>query len=305
MTDKVCSVSELRPTRKAFLGYVAGIAAGVAYGLNPLFGVPLLTQFGLEVTTVLFYRYFIAALCLGVWMVFRHLSFKVTWRQGWRLLCLGAFYTASSLTLFLSYHYIPSGIATTLVFLCPVIVALIMVFLKVYPTWQVWLAIILTFVGVVFLCQQTGDAHYHPLGLLLAFLSAVSYSFFIVVINRSKTIRGIPSSVLTFYALVVGALFFFGYAAMTHPVVIPPRAAWADLFGLAICPTLVSTAALACATRLIGATKASVLGVFEPVTAIAVGVVCMGEPFHRYIVVGLCLTMGAIIFMTLSEHRHA
>ena len=69
------------------------------------------------------------------------------------LLALGVLYTMSSLLLFESYQYIASGLATTLVFLYPVIVALIMVFLGVVPSWPVWLAIAATFGGVIMMTQ--------------------------------------------------------------------------------------------------------------------------------------------------------
>lgn len=96
---------------------------------------------------------------------------------------------------------------------------------------------------------------------------------------------------------------FFVHAMMTTSIALPAAEAVSSLLGLALIPTIVSTATLASATRYIGATKASVLGVFEPVTAIVVGVVIMGEPFNQYIVIGLFITMAAIIFMTVSERK--
>ena len=77
-------------------------------------------------------------------------------------------------------------------------------------------------------------------------------------------------------------------------------AAWLSLLGLAVLPTIVSTATLAVATRLIGATKASVLGVFEPVTAILVGAIAFGEPVTTNVIIGIVLTMAAITFMVIS-----
>ena len=76
-----------------------------------------------------------------------------------------------------------------------------------------------------------------------------------------------------------------------------------NLLGLALLPTIVSTASLAVATRNIGATKASVLGVFEPVTAILVGTVVFGEPLTSSIVLGITLSMVAVTFMILSTKR--
>ena len=119
-------------SKNALIGYPAGIITGVSYGLNPLFGMPLMNK-GVEVNSILFFRYAIAVVILGCVLLCDRQSFKVSWRQAGILLMLGLLYTASSLTLFEAYKYIPSGLATTLVFLYPVLVALIMVFLRVVP----------------------------------------------------------------------------------------------------------------------------------------------------------------------------
>ena len=75
------------------------------------------------------------------------------------------------------------------------------------------------------------------------------------------------------------------------------------MIGLALLPTIVSTATLAIATRNIGATKASVLGVFEPVTAILVGTVVFGEPLTTSIIIGISIAIVAVTFMISVTKR--
>ena len=75
------------------------------------------------------------------------------------------------------------------------------------------------------------------------------------------------------------------------------------MVGLAILPTIVSTATLAVATRNIGATKASVLGVFEPITAILVGTLVFGEALTNNIIIGILIAMVAVTFMIISTKR--
>lgn len=286
-------------------GYVAGIVTGVTYGLNPLFAVPLMKQ-GVSVDTILFFRYFLAVLLLGIWLAARKEDFRVSRHQFRQLVILGLFFSMSSFSLFEAYNYIPSGIATTIVFLYPVLVALIMMFLKVYPTWQVWVSIIVTFVGVLFLSNGSGSHAVQWKGLVLSFASALSYAIFIVIVNRSKSVHLISNSMLTFYALLTGVAVFSLYAAVKHiPLfsAIHGVSSWANLAGLAVLPTIVSTATLAMATRIIGATRASVLGVFEPVTAILVGAIAFGEKITFNVVIGILLTMAAIIFMIASPGK--
>lgn len=283
-------------------GYVAGIVTGVTYGLNPLFAVPLMKQ-GVQVDTILFFRYFLAVIILGIWLMFRKENFRINLHQFRQLVILGLFFSMSSFSLFEAYNYIPSGIATTIVFLYPVLVALIMVFLKVYPTWQVWISIAVTFLGVLFLSKGDGAQTIHWKGLVLSFASALSYAIFIVIVNRSKSVHQISNTMLTFYALLTGVIVFSIHAAASRtPLLsgIHGLGSWANLAGLAILPTIVSTVTLAMATRIIGATKASVLGVFEPVTAILVGAIAFGESITLNVVTGIFMTMAAIIFMIAS-----
>lgn len=305
-------------------GYAAGIVTGISYGLNPLFAKPLMQQ-GISVEVILFWRYLLSVLMLGAFIAVSG-KFRISWKQAFRLLLLGILFTTSSLTLFAAYNYISSGVATTIVFLYPVFVAIIMVFMRVYPSWQVWLSIVLCFIGVMLLCHSDSTEGFKLSGLLFSALSALTYAFFIVIMNRSRRLRTVPSNTISFYALATGSVVFLilmlakGHSPVegllpccTSGVLADASAGiaadgtlsyalrWLCLAGLAVFPTIVSTSTLATATRLIGATKASVFGVFEPITAIAVGTIAFGEPFTAWIAAGITITLAAITFMAVSK----
>lgn len=292
-------------SKNAIIGYPAGIITGITYGLNPLFGKPLMNN-GASVEAILFFRYGIAVLILGAFLFADRQSIKISLRQAGILSLLGLLYTLSSIFLFQAYKFIPSGLATTIIFLYPVIVAIIMVFLRVVPSWQVWLAIVATFVGVVIMTQSNSDQEINPIGVALSIGSALAYAFFIVIINRNRTISTISNTLLTFYSLLVGAIVFLiismtsGGDIMTG---ISSKLDWLNLVGLAILPTIVSTATLAIATRNIGATKASVLDVFEPITAILVGTLVFGEALTDSIIIGILIAMFAVTFMIIATKR--
>lgn len=302
---RIYSANMKNISKNAIIGYPAGIITGITYGLNPLFGVPLMKE-GAAIESILFFRYAIAVLFLGGFLLLSRQSFKISWKQAGVLLILGLLYTSSSVFLFEAYSYIASGLATTIIFLYPVLVAIIMVFLRVVPSWPVWLSIILTFVGVVITTQSDSTQTINPIGVILSLGSALVYALFIVIINRSKIISNISNSLLTFYALTVGAIIFLGKITLSDIHIttgLTGNMVWLNLVGLAILPTVVSTATLAIATRNIGATKASVLGVFEPVTAILIGTVVFGEALTTNIIVGILLSIAAITFMIAKTKR--
>ena len=292
-------------SRNAIIGYPAGIITGITYGLNPLFAVPLMNN-GAAIESILFFRYSFAVVLLGAFLMLTKQSFKITAKQAGVLLALGLLYTSSSILLFEAYNYIASGLATTLIFLYPVLVAIIMVFLRVVPSWPVWLAIAATFGGVIIMTQGNGGESINPIGVALSLGSAFVYAMFIVIINRNKAIATVSNTLLTFYSLAVGAIVFWGKISFSDTAIttgITTSSDWLNLIGLALLPTIVSTATLAIATRNIGATKASVLGVFEPITAILIGTLMFGEPLTTNIIAGIGIAIVAVTFMIYATKR--
>ena len=224
------------------------------------------------------------------------------------LVVLGLLFAGSSIFLFASYEFIPSGLATTLVYLYPVFVALIMVFLHFYPSWQTWLSIVATFGGIILLSSSSQGADIQLPGIFLAVLSALSYAHYLVIVNRSSRIKNVSERTITFYALATGTILFFIMrliqgGSLVEGVDTP--ADWANLVGLAIVPTILSLLTLAVSTRFIGPTKTSILGVFEPLTAILIGTALFGEPLTWKMGLGIAICVAAVVFMILKPGSSA
>ena len=295
----------LHTDKRRLFGYIAGIVAGVSYGTNPLFGKALMES-GVPILVMLFFRYAFAAGFLAVLMGFKKESFLAKRRELGLLILLGIFFAGSSLTLFCSYEFIPSGLATTLVYLYPAIVALIMVFLRIYPSWQTWLAISATFGGILLLSTPSGDVLIRIPGILLAIGSALCYSFYLVIVNRSKRIRNVSEHTLTLYSLVTGAVLFAAIRAAQGGSMlegIDTLGDWGNLIGLAIIPTMVSMLTIAISSRYIGPTKTAVLGVFEPLTAILIGTLMFGETLTAKMATGIAVCVAAVVFMIVKPGK--
>ena len=291
--------------RRRVIGLLAGFVAGVSYGTNPLFAKPLLES-GVPVLVMLFFRYGISFLLLAGWMLVKKEPFRVKGRELVSLAILGLLFACSSLFLFFSYEFIPSGLATTLVYLYPVFVALIMVFLRFYPSWQTWISIIATFGGILLLSSPSAGASIKLPGIFLAVASALSYAFYLVIVNRSKRIRDVSEHTLTLYALLTGTLLFALMRTMQGGNLLEgvnAPADWGHLLGLAIVPTMLSMLTLALSSRYIGPTKTSILGVFEPLTAILIGTILFGESLTLKMVAGILVCVAAVMFMILRPRQ--
>ena len=137
-------------------GYLLGTVAAATYGMNPLFALPLYKA-GMDPDSVLFFRYLFAIPILGVMLKARGRDFGLRRREVLPLIVLGLLVALSSLTLFLSYNYMDAGIASTLLFVYPIFVALIMAFwFREKLSMQTALCILLALGGIALL-YESGD----------------------------------------------------------------------------------------------------------------------------------------------------
>ena len=124
-----------------------------------------------------------------------------------------------------------------------------------------------------------------------------------MIVNRSKRIRNVSEHTLTLYALLTGMVLFACLRAFQGGGMlegIDSASDWGNLLGLALVPTMISMLTLAVSTRYIGPTKTSILGVFEPLTAILIGTVLFGEPLTWKMSLGIVVCVGAVVFMILK-----
>ena len=189
-------------------GFLLGAIAAASYGMNPLFTLPLYSA-GMSVDSVLFYRYALAIVVLGIMMKMQKQSFAIKKADVLPLCIMGLLFSFSSLFLFMSYNYMDAGIASTILFVYPVLVAIIMAVVfkeKVSPVTM--FSIALAFVGISLLCKSPGGQTLSLVGITFVFLSSLSYAIYIVGVNRSS-LKDMPIAKLTFYVLTNRLLHSF------------------------------------------------------------------------------------------------
>ena len=284
-------------------GCVLGAVAAASYGLNPLFTLPLYGA-GMGVDSVLFYRYLLAAAMLGALMLVRRQSFAVRRRDLVPLAVMGLLFSFSSLFLFESYNHMDAGIASTILFLYPVLVAVIMaVGFHEKVSRITMLSILLAFTGIAMLYKGGGEP-LSFLGVALVFLSSLCYAVYIVGVNRSS-LRGLPTEKLTNYALLFGlSVYVVRLRFCADLQAIPTPGLWINAVSLALFPTIVSLVTMAAAIRAIGSTPTAILGALEPLTALFFGVVVFGERLTLRIVLGVVLILVAVTLIIAGRSLH-
>lgn len=282
-------------------GILNGVIASTSYGMNPLFALPLYVQ-GIEVNSVLFYRYFFAVIIYFLWLkCVKKISLKVAKCELVSLFFLGIFFSLSSLTLFESFHYIEAGIACTILFIYPVIVALIMaIFFKEKITKTVVSAIFLTSIGIALLYKGKPDSVLSLKGVAIVLASAFLYAFYIVGVKSIKAIKSMNSAKLSFYVMLFGLLVYVvNLKFCTNLQGLTTITAWLFVIGLAIFPTIISLETIGIAIKLIGSTNTAILGALEPLTAIFFGILFFNESLTLRISIGVILILFGV-FLIIS-----
>lgn len=278
-------------------GYVLGAVAAASYGMNPLFALPLY-EAGMKPDSVLFFRYLFAIPLLGIMLWTRRGGdFHITRRQLWPLILLGWLVALSSWTLFESYNYMAVGIASTLLFVYPILVSLIMVFVfKEKLTKQTLLCLGLAMVGIGLLYQNSEGATLSLVGTLFVFGSALSYALYIVGVNH-PVLKDVATLKVTFYVLLFGISLFVVRLFIDGECQVPPASEWylwGNLLALAVFPTAISFLCTTSAIQYIGSTPTAILGALEPVTAVFIGVMVFGESMTPREFLGLMLIIVAV-----------
>lgn len=286
-------------------GYILGAVAAVSYGTNPLFAVPLY-RIGLTVGSVLFYRYVFAVILLGIVMLKRGDSFRLSTRQIPLMFLQGVLFALSSVCLFESYNYMDVGIASTMLFIEPVIIALILwIFYRQRISLSTASAIAISLTGMVLLANPGSyGSNVSALGVALVMLSATSYAIYMVLINKSS-LQHLAGPTLTFYSLLFGITVLVvkvGWLTELQPVPLNAIAICSTI-GLSVLPTIVSILTVAVAVQLIGSVPVSILGALEPVTGVIVGVFVFGEMLTLKAMIGIVLILTAVIVLVSSPQR--
>lgn len=287
---------------KKSLGYVFAALSAAAYGTNPLFALNLYAE-GMNANSVLIFRYLLGLplIALMIWARGRSLAIKKD--EIGPVAVLGILMACSSLALFESYNYMNSGIASTLLFVYPIIVALMMVFFfheKLKPVIGVCLAVMLA--GLFLLIWNSEGATLAPFGVLLVMVSSLTYAVYIVMINVSDTVKKIPTLKLLFYTLLSGSLVFIAVIPFGHPLTVPHSAfAWANVFGIAVVPTLISLSLTTVAIQSVGSTITAIFGALEPVTALLLSVLVLGQPVTGRELMGIVLILIATTLVVVGD----
>lgn len=286
-------------------GVVNGIISGVSFGMIPLFSIPVIAA-GMDNVSILVYRFLFGSAAMLAILLLRKTNMRVSLSELLRIVLLAIFYITTALATLECYKYLSSGIATALVYTDPIWCALIgLAFLGDKFSIKLTSSILLASLGVMMMTGVfSGDGTFSMIGLLLGLASGLAYGIYLILVPRLK-VKHIASLKLTFYVFFTGMWLLIAFSLMTNGGVeeVPDSSCWLDLALLGLIPTAISNICVTVSLKLIDSTIVAILGAFEPLTAMVVGVVILGEPLGFIGVVGGMLILVAVAILTINPQK--
>ncbi|MBO5107077.1 MAG: DMT family transporter [Bacteroidales bacterium] len=299
---------EKKKKRIRLNGIFYAIISSASFGFSPLFSIGLLAA-GLSNYDVLSYRWGIAGIVLMIYAFAKKKTLRInSFDEGWKIFLLSALRAITSVTLLIGYANISSGIASTINFMYPVIVALCMMFVfGEHKSWVDMLAIAAAIFGVYLLASgdslivENGNT---KLGLTCSIISAFSFAAYYILMKRLKADK-IEVVKFTTWIMLLSAVYFIICAFVLEGklTMVTGVKNWMYILGLGLWSTMISNFTGVKAVRRIGPTLTSILGALQPVTAVVLGILFLHEHLYTRSLIGIILILIAVTVVVMHQNN--
>lgn len=287
-------------------GILYAAVSSSTFGLAPFFSLTLLLA-GFSVFEVLSYRWGVATIALTLFGWCSGCSFRLEKKDFLVVLLLSLLRAVTSFSLLIAYQNIATGVASTIHFMYPLAVSLVMMyFFQEKKSLWVMFAVFMSLLGAALLSSgeleaKNGDT---IVGLVAACVSVFSYAGYIVGVRMTRAVR-INSTVLTCYVMGLGTVLYFIGALTTSGLrLVADGYTWLIILGLALPATAISNITLVRAIKYAGPTLTSILGAMEPLTAVVIGVFVFKELFTLNSAIGIILILLAVSVVIFRKQKN-
>jgi drug/metabolite transporter (DMT)-like permease len=294
-------------------GVFYAIISSCSFGFSPLFSIGLLAA-GLTNFDVLSYRWAVAAIVLMIYAASKRKTLRLaSFDEAWKVIVLSLLRSITSITLLLGYANIASGIASTINFMYPVVVAAcMMLFFGERKSPVNIISILISIFGVYLLASGDGlkvEGGNTALGLTCSIISAFSFAAYYILMKQVKADK-IEVVKLTTWIMLLSAVYFIicGFIFDGRITLVSDIRLWGYIAGLGLWSTMVSNFTGVKAVRRIGPTMTSILGALQPLTAVILGVLFLNEHLGVRTIAGISIIMVTVTFIVAHQqtrkHHH-
>lgn len=286
-------------TKRKLSGILFIIISAASFGVMPVLA-RLAYEAKADPLTVLFLRFGIASVVMFAILF----ASKTPVPRGLLLLeliLLGAIaYVGESLAYFLALAYASPGLVALLLYVYPALVTtLSALFLKEHLTTMKIVALFLALSGTALTVQITSGGKF--VGILLGIAAAVDYAIYIVLGSRIVKRSG---SIGSTTIIIASTAVVYAVVAPLHGVSFPVNIqGWFAIIAIALVSTVVSFLTFFAGLKRIGPTTTSTLSTFEPIVAVALAAVVLGETITPVQALGGALILVAVVILSRNELR--
>jgi drug/metabolite transporter (DMT)-like permease len=293
-------------TRQALIaGLCIAIGGAVLFSTKAVVA-KLLYRYQIDAVTLIAFRMLFSLpvfAAIAIWKMRTEAPLSVVDR--WRMVGLGLIgYYLSSMLDFLGLQYISVGLERLILFLTPTFVLLLTsIFLKRHISRIEWLALVLSYCGIVlvFVHDLGSGGSNIVLGAVLVLGAAVSYGLYLLL--SGEMVRRIGSLRLVSYAMCVSSAACIAQFFLMRPasvLVQPMPVYWLSLVNAVFC-TIFPVFMTMIAVQRIGAATASQAGMVGPVSTLFLGALILGEPITAVQLAGTVLVLAGIYMLSKKK----
>jgi drug/metabolite transporter (DMT)-like permease len=278
-------------------GVVLIIISAASFGVMPIF-TRLAYNAGAEPITVLFLRFTIAAVVMNLIMVLRRIAYPRSLIL-LELILLGAIaYVGESLAYFLALKMASAGLVALLLYIYPALVtALSAIFLKEHLTRVKIVALFLALSGTALTLRISSGGSL--MGILLGIAAAVDYAIYILLGSRIVRRSGPMASTTVIITSTAGV--YVGIVAIQGAIYPSTSTGWIAIIAIALISTVLAFVTFFAGLKRIGPTSTSTLSTFEPIVAVVLAAIVLGETISSIQILGGILILAAVVLLATSD----
>jgi drug/metabolite transporter (DMT)-like permease len=282
---------------KSLQGALLVVGSSIAFGAMAIFARYAYAA-GIDPTSLLFLRFFLSGVAMLVIVLQQRINFPTGKILLGYTLMGGVGYVAQSSSYFTALTLASASTVALLLYTFPAIVAVLeSVWFRQRFSFPKLIALVLSLSGVALTIGF--DMQGKPLGITLAIIAAIIYSFYILTGNQ---LAGKVSVLASSTVIMLSAGIVFGGLTFARGFQAPSTLeGWLAVAGIVVISTIFAMLSFFAGLERVGATNAAMLSTFEPVTTVILAGLLLNESVGFSTVLGGSLILGASLLITYSE----
>jgi len=281
-------------------GIAFGVLAAFIYGFTPILGKLTYAE-GSNPLSLTFYRNLLSIPFIYLVLRYKREKIKINKVECKKLAIMAALgSTLTALTLYGSYNYISVGMTTTIHYIYPVLVTAVCILIfKEKISREKVIALVLSTIGVMMFFE----GNFSITGVLLALLSGVFYATHLLYMDKSG-LKTMYPFIITFYGSIFASiyLFIFGIASGSLVFEISLKG-WLFTVLVAFFASFLANTFIPIGVKYVGPTVTSIVGMFEPITSVVLGILILNEPVTARNIAACILILAGVMIVTLAKDK--